>query len=117
MAPDTATLASGSWDTSVMIWRTHTGERLHTLAGHSNWILSLAFSADGRRLVSGSRDKTVRVWDPHSGQLLGVGGGDCAQFVEYVALSPDGTKLVSGYSDEATRIWCMMVAHAVRDRR
>ena len=96
------------------------GHERHDLAdphGHSNWILSHAFSADGRRLISGSRDKTVRVWDPHSGQLLGVGGGDCAQFVEYVALSPDGTKLVSGYSDEATRIWCMMVAHAVRDRR
>ena len=117
MAPDTATLASGSWDMSVIIWRTHTGERLHTLAGHSNWVLSLAFSADGGRLVSGSRDKTVRVWDPHSGQLLGVGGGDCAEFVEYVALSPDGTQLVSGYSDEATRIWCMVAAHAVRDRR
>jgi WD40 repeat protein len=40
-----------------------TGERRHTLRGHTSWVNSLAFSPDSRRLVSGSRDGTVKVWD------------------------------------------------------
>ena len=31
--------------------------------GHSEGVLSVAFSPDGRRIVSGSRDETLKVWD------------------------------------------------------
>ncbi|THU81918.1 hypothetical protein K435DRAFT_872840, partial [Dendrothele bispora CBS 962.96] len=36
--------------------------------GHSSWVTSVAFSADGKRIVSGSLDNTVRVW---STQIVG----------------------------------------------
>ena len=38
-----------------------------TLAGHSDIVTSVAFSADGNRVVSGSRDKLVKIWDADKG--------------------------------------------------
>ena len=31
-------------------------------SAHSNWVLSVAFSPDGKTIVSGSADKTLKVW-------------------------------------------------------
>ena len=33
-----------------------------TLQGHSSYVLSVAFSPDGKRIVSGSSDNTIKVW-------------------------------------------------------
>ena len=38
-----------------------------TLTGHSDLVLSVAFSADGKRVVSGSRDESVKIWSSETG--------------------------------------------------
>ena len=43
------------------------GWQVHTLAGHSRDVTSVAISADGKRVVSGSEDKTVKIWDLETG--------------------------------------------------
>ena len=32
-------------------------------SAHSNWVMSVAFSPDGKTIVSGSCDQTIKVWD------------------------------------------------------
>ncbi|NMC20014.1 MAG: WD40 repeat domain-containing protein, partial [Thermogutta sp.] len=51
-------------------WDAETGERLLVLKGHTNWVLSAAYSPDGRRIVTASEDNTAIVWDAETGEEL-----------------------------------------------
>jgi hypothetical protein len=55
-------LASGSGDGTIIIWDVKSGEILKRLKGHSNEVLSVSFSPDGRLLASGSGDKII-IWE------------------------------------------------------
>jgi len=61
-SPDGQTLASGSWDKTVRLWRVSDGRLLRTLKRHTNGVWSVAFSPDGQTLAWGSDDGTVRLW-------------------------------------------------------
>lgn len=52
-----------SFDHRIRIWDIQTGEVLEVLAGHTESVTTLAFSADAKLLASGSYDGTVLVWD------------------------------------------------------
>jgi WD40 repeat protein len=77
---------------------------LQTLEGHSDWVLMVAFSPEGRLLASGSGDRTVRLWDPTTGALLQKLEGH-SDWVPTVAFSPDGRLLASGSDDRTVRLW------------
>ncbi|KAJ3007725.1 UNVERIFIED_CONTAM: hypothetical protein HDU68_003381, partial [Siphonaria sp. JEL0065] len=100
-------IVSGSYDMTVKIWDTETGECLHTLVGHTLAVTSVAVSSDGRFVVSGSYDKTVKVWDREVGFGKGqeqtlVGHTDA---VNSVAVSSDGRFVVSGSNDKTVKVW------------
>ena len=40
------------------------------LVGHSDYVLSVTFSPDGKRIVSGSYDHTIRIWDLELKQMI-----------------------------------------------
>jgi WD40 repeat protein/DNA-binding SARP family transcriptional activator len=102
-SPDGQILANCGLDHSVRVWSTASGERLHTLQGHTDRLYTLAFSADGRRLASSSCDGTVRVWDLTSDQLLLI-LHEHATRITALAFSTDGTMLVGG-GDRVIYLW------------
>ena len=55
-----------------MIWSDSGRGQECTLRGHSGWVLSVAYSPDGKHIVSGSRDNTVKIWDAQSGEEVRV---------------------------------------------
>jgi len=76
-----------------------------SLTGHSDAVISAAFSPDGKALVTGSLDKSVRLWDLATRRLAGsplIGHTDA---VLAVAFSPDGKTLASGSWDNSVRLW------------
>jgi Tol biopolymer transport system component len=103
-SPDGRTLASGSDDQTVLLRDMESGDRLHTLKGHTDLVRSVSFSPDGRTLASGSGDEMVLLWDAESGDLLHILGGHTG-CVNSVTFSPDGRTLASGSDDGTVLLW------------
>jgi WD40 repeat protein/tRNA A-37 threonylcarbamoyl transferase component Bud32 len=122
-APDGKTLASGNghWilrvanplyqflpDSppvgGVKLWDVVTGAELATLEGHSNQILTLAFSPDGRTLAGGESGQLIRLWDVNGRRERATLAGHRGP-VFSLAFSPDGKTLASGSWDKTVRLW------------
>ncbi|KAJ3200265.1 hypothetical protein HDU82_009040, partial [Entophlyctis luteolus] len=77
---------------------------VRTLEGHTDGVLSVAVSRDGKWIVSGSYDSTIKVWDAASGALVRTLEGH-TNFVNSVAVSRDGKWIVSGSVDSTVNVW------------
>jgi len=86
---------------------------VQTLAGHTDWVSSLAFSPDGKILASGSGDSMIKLWDVTTGREVRSMAGH-ASFVLSVAFSPDGEHLASGSHDRTARVWDARTGREVR---
>lgn len=97
VAPD-GTLASGSLDRTVRLWRD--GESLRSMSSHAGRVTSLCFSPDGTQLASGAADRTVRIWQHEIGRMRRI-IRDQGGIV--LALLWTEQALLSGSSDGAVR--------------
>lgn len=71
VSPNGKNFASGSdYSHNVKIWNIETGTLVNELEGHTDTILSITYSPDGRYIASGSRDGTVRLWCALTGKEL-----------------------------------------------
>jgi len=76
------------------------------LSGHTDKIIALAFSSDGRWLASGSLDRKVLIWDIATGRCEHTLEGHEGP-VSDLMFSPDSRHLISGSSDKTGRIWSL----------
>src|SRR5207253_30543 len=72
--------------------------------GHSDWVLSVAFSPDGKTLASASRDQTAKLWDVATGAERNTFRGH-TNWVECVRFTPDGQTLATASWDKTARLW------------
>jgi hypothetical protein len=86
---------------------------LRTLEGHSDTVLGVAVTADGKRAVSGSRDHTLKVWDLDSGRALRTLEGH-SRYVLGVAVTADGKRAVSASGDNTLKVWELDSGRALR---
>jgi WD40 repeat protein/uncharacterized caspase-like protein len=85
--------------------------RLVVQLGHSDIVVSVAYSPDGRHVLTGSWDRTVKLWEADTGREVRRFDG-FSGYVRKVTFSPDGRYVVAGGEDrlpepgsEKIRVW------------
>ena len=104
-------VATGSGDNTARLWDCDTGTPLHTLKGHTSWVLVVSFSPDGNFLATGSMDNSARIWNPKTGEGLGGPLKGHSKWITSLAWEPyhvqeaDKPRLASASKDFTVRIW------------
>ncbi|KIJ61188.1 hypothetical protein HYDPIDRAFT_42767 [Hydnomerulius pinastri MD-312] len=136
---DGSIFVSGSSDGTVTVWDAHGGGRhgdkdedenydseseegptmlqeLRVLEGHTNTVLSVDISADGRRIASTGWDRTVRVWNIEDGTTafspIECSDPEAPVRFAVVRYSPDGRQLAA--SIDQIYIWKADTGQRVR---
>ena len=75
------------------------------LSGHTDWVLSIALTPDGKWALTGSLDNTARLWDlSNPGSRPRVLSGHIDRITS-VALTEDGKWALTGSYDNTARLW------------
>ena len=108
-APDGKTLAVGDMGHDFRLYEWPSGKPAGLVPGHRGWVLSLAYSADGKHLVSGSSDTTALVWDATRLPRDDNGAGQTSPAARQMTFPlPHGEILVTGPEarfNETTASW------------
>jgi WD40 repeat protein len=106
-SPDGSLLATAGEDGAVRVWTVADGDRLYYFTGHTNPVLAVAWSPDGRFLADASLDRTAHISEVEGvqvGERVATLGGHRAGLTS-IAYSPDGHSLVTGSADGTARVW------------
>lgn len=102
----TDTLLASSGGNEIKFWNTsQLTQSGAALTSHTNSVVSVAFSPDGKTLVSGSLDRTLRRWDVATRQPRGTPLTSHTGWVWSVAFHPNGHTLASGSWDTTVILW------------
>lgn len=93
-------LMTGSYDTTIKIWNTKTGELIRTLTGHTMGVKSLVF--DDQKLISGGLDSTIKVWNWRTGECISSYTGHSEGIISVDFLDK---LIVSGSADKTIKVW------------
>ncbi len=104
LAPDGGTLATASYDRTLIVWDLSRGEQRRTLKDHTDAVYAVAFSPDGKTLASAGADRTVKLWDLATGKRLRTLSDSTAELYA-VTFGAGGKTVLAGGVDRSIRAW------------
>lgn len=88
----------------ITLWDTRSQSRLHTFNEDNGWVLSIAFSPDGRILASGNSNGSLILWDVAGRRVLRKLGNGLG-FIRAIKFTSDGRKLASASDNGTVKVW------------
>lgn len=94
----------GQREGDIQIWDNHSGKPLQTLVGHTNWVLGMIRTHDGKYLVSSCENRETRIWNLRTGESKLI-VPEQRPPAEHLRLSPSGARLFLGHRDGWVTTW------------
>lgn len=105
-APDNQTLAVGTLNGDVALWKVSTGSCIRRIPkAHSGAVASLQFAPDGHSLLTAGYDGGLRLYNLRTGALLRQFPGQGETPVYAAVFAAEGQRVISAGSDGVLRIW------------
>lgn len=105
LSPDGENLLIGYYSKKdAQLFNIHTGNEVRAFSGETNFITSVAVSAQGERCLTGHFYKTACVWNSSTGELLTTFTGH-TRHVSSVAFSQTGERCLTGSGDNTACVW------------
>ena len=104
--PDQSQVAFGGPSRLVKIVSTKTGEVVHKIKKHTDWVTAVAYSPNGQMLASADRNGGISIWDPENAQELFTLAGHKAG-VTTLNWRSDSKFLASASEDGTVKLWEM----------
>lgn len=103
-SPDSARVASASYDTTVQLWNPNTDTTLGTYNQNVGPVNALSWSSSGSYIASSDYTHAVQVWDARLLQTLQVYSNH-KDIVRTLAWSPNSLSIASGSADYSVQVW------------
>jgi Planctomycete cytochrome C/WD domain, G-beta repeat len=101
---DQSQVALGGPSRLVKVLTTSSGELVHKLKKHTEWVTAVTFSPNSQMLASSDRNGAIIIWDPESGQdLFTLSGHKSA--VTALSWRDDSKLLASASEDGSIKVW------------
>jgi len=102
--PNSAPSATPTASSDNTLWSLISTTEISQLPGHSQPVLGLVFSPDGKTIATTAKDKTIKLWNIAEGkEIATLTGHKLAP--NAVVFSPDGKTLASGGADKTIKLW------------
>jgi len=95
---------SCSEDKLIKVWNAQDRELIQELAGHEDFVYTVALSPDGLRLASGGKDRSIRIWNLETNTCEKIMQGH-DRAITGIWFTKDGRRLCSISWDETFRVW------------
>jgi eukaryotic-like serine/threonine-protein kinase len=108
----TAGLLAESEEPAAQIWDTATAKRVAAPPGHTDLVIDVTFTPDGKTLLTCGVDDSIKFWDTTTWKEIPPSLGQ-KEYVSALALSPDGTRLATACSDGTMKLWNVLTRREV----